>query len=87
MKLILKIADKSEIKSLQLFFSLHLNEKTPWIVNWEFLCPFWVEGAVKRNQVVILKNGLKIIWALRFYPRKRDNLVSVYLKILKLAVF
>ena len=42
------------------------------------MCPFWVEWAVNRKQVVILKYEEKIVWALRFYPRKRDHIVSVY---------
>ncbi len=78
MKLILKIAEKSEIKSLQLFFKLYLNEETDWIVNWEFLCPFWIAAAVKRKQMVILKEGIRIVGALRFYPRKNNIWVSVY---------
>jgi hypothetical protein len=78
MKLTLKIAEESEIKNIQLFFKIHLNSDTHWIVNEEFLCPFWVSSAIKRNQIVILKQWFRILWALRFYPRKRDDIVSVY---------
>jgi len=78
MKLILKIAEESEIKSLQLFFKLYLDEENDWIVNWEFLCPFWIAAAVKRKQMIVLKEGIRIVWALRFYPRKDNIWVSVY---------
>ena len=78
MKLILKIAEKTEIKKVQKFFEKYLNENNPWITNWEFLCPFWIEWAINRWQVVILKDKENIVWALRFYPRKRDNIVSIY---------
>jgi uncharacterized membrane-anchored protein len=37
-----------------------------------------VEGAVNRKQFVILKFEEKVVGALRFYLRKRDNIVSVY---------
>jgi len=78
MKLTLKIAEEFEIKSTQLFFKIYLDSETDWITNEEFLCPFWVSANIKKWQVVILKNWIRIIWALRFYPRKREKLVSVY---------
>ncbi len=78
MKLILKIAEKNEIKKVQDFFWKYLDKNNSWIVNEEFLCPFWVEWAINREQIAILKDNEKIIWALRFYPRKRDSIVSVY---------
>ena len=78
MNLILKIAQKAETKKIQNFFAKYLQKWNPWIVNEEFLCPFWVEWAVNRKQVVILKFEEKVVGALRFYPRKRDNIVSVY---------
>lgn len=78
MNLTLKTATKSETKLVQDFFAENLAVDNPWITNEEFLCPFGVEGAIRRNQVVILKFGEEIVWALRFYPRKRDKIVSVY---------
>ena len=78
MKLTLKIAEEFEIKSIQLFFRIYLDSETDWIVNEEFLCPFWVSSAIKRKQIVILKEWVRILWALRFYPRKKEKIVSVY---------
>jgi len=78
MKLTLKIAEDFEIKSIQLFFKIYLDSDTDWIVNEEFLCPFWVSAAVKRKQMVILKEWIRILGALRFYPRKSNNWVSIY---------
>jgi len=74
----LKIAEKIETKKVQEFFEKHLDKNNPWITNEEFLCPFGIEWAINRKQIVILKNEEKIVGALRFYPRKRDNIVSVY---------
>jgi len=74
----LKIAEKIETKKVQEFFEKHLDKNNPWITNEEFLCPFGIEWAINRKQIVILKNEEKIVWALRFYPRKKDNIVSVY---------
>ncbi len=78
MNLTLKTATKQETKLVQDFFAKNLTKDNPWITNEEFLCPFWVEWAINRKQVVILKYEEEIVWALRFYPRKRDNIVSVY---------
>ncbi len=85
MKLILKIAEDKEIKLVQDFFKkylgdfeIFLQDDSTWIISYEFLCPYWVKWAVKKGNVVILKNDNKIYWALRFYPRKRDNITSIY---------
>lgn len=78
MKLVLKIADVLETKQIQLFFWKYLDKNTPWIINDEYLCPFWVSSNIKRWKIVIIKNWLELMWALRFYPRKTDNIVSVY---------
>lgn len=78
MSLIWKIAEKSEVKQIQNFFKKYLDKTNSWIMNEEFLCPFWIKWAVNRGQIVILKYKKEIVWALRFYPRKRDNMVSVY---------
>jgi hypothetical protein len=74
----LKIAQKSEIKEVQCFFNRYLLKWNSWIVNEEFLCPFWIEGAINRGQVTILKYEGNIIGALRFYTRKKDNITSIY---------
>lgn len=78
MKLILKIAEVSETRQIQSFFEKYLDENTPWIPNEEYLCPFWVSANIKRWQVIILKRWFQIMWTLRFYPRKTDNIVSIY---------
>lgn len=78
MKLTLKLAEETEIKPIQTFFKRYLNKNNPGIVNGEFLCPFWVSSAIKRKQMIVLKNWFQILGALRFYPKKTDNIVSLY---------
>lgn len=78
MEIILKFAEVIETKNIQDFFLKYLKEDNPWIVNGEFLCPFGIEWAIKRKQIIILKYKNDILWALRFYFRKRDGIVSLY---------
>jgi len=60
------------------FFEKYLDKNNEAITWREFLCPFGVSNAIKRNQVMIVLEEDEIVWAVRFYPRKRDNIVSVY---------
>jgi len=78
MDLLLKIADNNEINDIQNFFASYLNEKNSWIFSLEYLCPYWIKWAILRKQVIILKKNNKIVWALRFYPRKKEDIVSLY---------
>lgn len=75
MKITLKFAEKSELEKVKDFFCKHIFEDTSWITNREFLCPDWIMWAVLRKQVIIVLIDNIVFWALRFYPRKRDNIV------------
>jgi len=72
------LAQPSQTKQVQNFFKKYLNKNSPWITNEEFLCPFGVSANIKKWQVMLVQDGEKILGALRFYPRKREKIVSVY---------
>jgi len=72
------LAQPFQTKQVQNFFKKYLDKNSPWITNEEFLCPFWVSANIKKWQVMIIQYEEKILGALRFYPRKREKIVSVY---------
>ncbi len=63
---------------MQIFYKQKKYLDKTEIINKEFLCPFWVLGAIKRQEVVILEEKEKILWAIRFYKRKKENIISLY---------
>ncbi len=77
--MIAKLATKKHEDEINIFFETHLNKNNEAITCEEFFCPFGVKAAIKRKQVIIiLDDDKKIVAATRFYPRKRDGVVSVY---------
>jgi len=75
----IKYAEKLEIEKVIEFFSKHINKDNDWIISEEFLCPYWIKWAILRKQmIIIVDNNDNIFWALRFYPRKIDDIISVY---------
>jgi hypothetical protein len=75
----IKLATEQEKKEIILFFNKYLDITNDAITCEEFLCPFGVSSAIKRKQVIVAMNDFgEIIASVRFYPRKRDNIVSVY---------
>jgi len=74
-----KIASEQNENEINIFFEKYLDKNNDAITCEEFLCPFGVKAAIKRKQIVIiLDNARTIVAATRFYPRKRDNIVSLY---------
>lgn len=76
MKLV--FASENDSEKLIAFFNNHINKKDFDECYYEYFCPYWLRAAVKREQVIILKDKETILGALRFYPRKTDNKVSLY---------
>lgn len=60
------------------FFDKHLDKNNSAIISREFFYPLGIKAAIGRNQIIYCLENDKIIAALRFYPRKKDNIVSVY---------
>ncbi|WP_254475918.1 GNAT family N-acetyltransferase [Brevibacillus sp. HB1.4B] len=60
------------------FFQNNIQENNDGISNREFLCPDGAFAAVRRRQVVVAIDDNQIVGALRFYPRKSDQTISLY---------
>lgn len=75
---IIDFAKRHETQSVIEFFEMHLDNNNDWIYNKEFLCPYWTTWAIRKQEIVIVKENNKIIWALRFYKQKRKNFLSLY---------
>jgi len=75
----IKLATKEHEKEILFLFQKNLDENNPAIYSQEFFCPFGLKSAIQRKQVVIVLNEKKeVVAGLRFYPRKRDGIVSLY---------
>lgn len=74
----LTFATKEDSENLITFFNKHINKNDFEECYYEYFCPFWLKAAIKREQVIVLKENEEVLWALRYYPRKRDNKVSLY---------
>lgn len=76
--MIIKFAEEIDEEKVINFFNEYITKENSWIISEEFLCPYWIKWAIKRKQIIIIKTNEDILWALRFYPRKRDNICSLY---------
>ena len=74
----IKFAEKSQKNEVLAFFFKNISKENDWIINEEFLCPFGISAAIARKQVIVMDYDNEIIWWLRFYPRKKDNIVSCF---------
>jgi len=74
----IRLAKESEKSQVVDFFEKNLERENKAIYSREFFCPFGVSSAIKRNQVAVVLDKNLVVGALRFYPRKRDGIVSVY---------
>lgn len=75
--LLIKKAKIENSKEVIDFFNKYLD-KNENMYSCEFLCPFGVKGAINRNQIIIAVDNEKIVGALRFYKRKKENATSLY---------
>lgn len=71
-------ASQEDLENLISFFETHIIKTDFSEYYYEYFCPYGLKAAIKREQVIVLKNEDDIIWAMRFYPRKKENLVSLY---------
>ncbi|WP_426927537.1 GNAT family N-acetyltransferase [Brevibacillus ginsengisoli] len=60
------------------FFKDNIQENNDGISNMEFYCPDGARAAVRRRQVIVAIDHNQIVGALRFYPRKSDQTISLY---------
>lgn len=71
-------ASQEDLKNLISFFENHIKKADFSEYYYEYFCPYGLKAAIKRWQVIILKLDDNIMWAIRFYPRKKENHVSLY---------
>jgi len=75
----IKLATKENENEVVFLFQENLDKNNPAIYSQEFFCPFGLKSAIQRKQVVVVLNEKnEVVAGLRFYPRKRDGMVSLY---------
>lgn len=74
----IQLATSKYSDAINAFLDDQLDKNNPAITCKEFFCPDGVKGAIKRKQVVICLDDNIVVAAIRFYPRKKDDIVSVY---------
>ena len=74
----IKLATKEYSEEVVEFFEKNLKRENEALYSEEFFCPFGVRAAVGRSQIILAIDGDKIVGAVRFYPRKRDKIISIY---------
>jgi diaminopimelate decarboxylase len=75
-KMEFRLAKNNDIKELTSFFEKNL--KYDDFISREFFCPIGLKVAIKDDNVIICTQDTLIIGGLRFYLRKKDNIVSLY---------
>lgn len=75
----IEIATKRYEKQIIFFFQKHLIKNNPAIHSREFFCPSGVKVAINKGYIILILNeNDDVVAAVRVYPRKRDDIVSVY---------
>ena len=72
------LATNRDAENVLSFFEKYIKKECDALPSEEFLCPFGIKAAIQRQQVLVCSVDDQIMGALRFYPRKRDQIVSVY---------
>lgn len=60
------------------FFRKNIERHHSAIYSEEFVCPLGVQAAIRRKQMLIVLDDVQIVGALRFYPKKKANTISLY---------
>ena len=74
----IQLARTDQIPSVQSFFQKHLAREMEGIYSDEFVCPLGVSAAVRRQQMLVAVVNGEIVGAIRFYPKKTVQKVSLY---------
>jgi len=73
-----KLASKNSTDQVLSLFEKYLLPNNDALSSEEFLCPFGVRAAIRRNQMLVIYSGSTIIAAARFYKKKHDKETSLY---------
>ena len=74
----IQLARTEQIPTVQSFFQKHLAREMEGIYSDEFVCPLGVRAAVRRQQMLVAVVNEEIVGAIRFYPKKTVQKVSLY---------
>ena len=74
----IELAKSDSAELIIQFFDKYLDKNNSAIISREFFCPLGIKAAINRNQIMICLKNNEIRAAVRFYPRKRDQIVSIY---------
>ncbi|MCT4617588.1 MAG: hypothetical protein N4A38_05270 [Candidatus Gracilibacteria bacterium] len=78
MKAKIRYADNSDSKKIIYFFNKNFSIQNDGIWNEEFICPYGIKASISRKQMIVVDFNGEIIGALRFYKRKKDDIISLY---------
>ncbi len=78
LKMIVKNAKLQDLNFVVNFFDKYLDKNNPALYSREFFCPSGVKAAISKDLVILILDNDNLVAAVRLYPRKRDNIVSVY---------
>ncbi|MCE5171109.1 GNAT family N-acetyltransferase [Paenibacillus profundus] len=74
----IRLARPAEASAIVTFFDTNIIRGHDGIPNEEFFCPDGARAAAKRNQILIAVEHHRIAGALRFYPKKESERISLY---------
>lgn len=74
----IRLAHAGEILTVTDLFNRCLDRKNDAIYSEEFFCQYGAKYAVLRQQVLLARESNKILGAVRFYPKKREPIINVY---------
>lgn len=72
------IAESWLAHDIAYFFQNHIQANHDGISNKEYLCPDGALASTRRGQVVVAIENDQIVGALRFYPKKSKQTISLY---------
>ncbi|MBN3522519.1 GNAT family N-acetyltransferase [Paenibacillus apiarius] len=74
----IRLAHPAEAPAIVAFFEAYITRGHNGIPNEEFFCPDGARAAAKRNQILVAVEHHRIAGALRFYPKKESERISLY---------
>ncbi|MGG0812255.1 GNAT family N-acetyltransferase [Paenibacillus alvei] len=74
----IRLAKWEETPAIIRFFSNTIDLRHDGMASGELYCPDGVAAAIRRKQLLVAVSGLRIAGALRLYPRKGSERISLY---------
>jgi len=74
----IRLAKWEETSAITHFFNERIDLHHDGVTSGELRCPDGVAAAIRRKQLLVAVIGLRLAGALRFYPRKGSERLSLY---------